>query len=310
MPASVQGPDLKSQDPRRMPCSRTQIAMCHEEQLGTPGRPNGVPLALAITGRLDVERLARALTAVIEEHRALRTRLSDRDGLPMRVAGTPAHVDLNLIGACGRELARVIAERSHARLDPTREPIALTLVRGETGIHTLIAVFHQALVDDRSKDIFVADLARAYDLALGEPDSYGQRPDHESSFLAAERASIADDQEAARKLWAPVLGELSEQLELPPAAHAAERTLCGTDRAIPIDVPPRTWDPLRELASALGSSLETLLLAAVQTLQFIYAGRYGGIVATLVALDARADEAAGAIGMFTNEAPLALPASS
>ena len=71
------------------PLSFAQQRLWFLDQLD-PAKPYyNLPLALRLTGELDVPALSRALDAIVSRHEALRTTYSTREGEPLQVIGPP-----------------------------------------------------------------------------------------------------------------------------------------------------------------------------------------------------------------------------
>jgi Condensation domain len=99
-PAGKEGKPLRavSRIPRRppgmerIPLSGVQMQMWFLDQL-VPGSPAyHIPRALRLTGELDVDLLARAITDVVRRHEILRTAYVYADGAPWQVV-TPVAID-------------------------------------------------------------------------------------------------------------------------------------------------------------------------------------------------------------------------
>jgi len=279
-------------------CTRTQEAVWFGEQVSDLAAGNNLPMTIELLGQLDEAALAAAVAAVAAAQPALRTSFSVRDGrLRRRVEETAApmlaHVEL-----AEDELAARVERESRVPLDLLERPWRVELLRTPRR-RVLFAVFHHAIFDGPSKDLFAAQCAEAYAaLAAGvEPNLPLGRDD----AVAAERDGIERLAPEAVALWDELLPRVRDALTFAPLPGAASRARPEAHR-FELELPERL--ALDRAAERCGVSLFTLLTGAVQLLQHAYAGRADGDVATLVPFGVRDAESAGTIGMFANELPL------
>ncbi|MGW3409407.1 AMP-binding protein [Streptomyces sp. NPDC000888] len=133
-----------------------------------PDAPGHVAISrIEITGALDPERLARALTAVVAAHPALRTTFPRRAGRPLRSVSEPGVAAPPLVLAQGHsdegELTRELVARVQ---DLEGGPLfAAGLLGGGVGAeaHLLLVAVHHIVYDGRSEEVLVGDLAAAYE---------------------------------------------------------------------------------------------------------------------------------------------------
>lgn len=289
------------------PASREQEGLWLLEQSRTIGAANNLPFALTLEGDLDPERLRRAFGRLVERQPALRTELRVSGGRleARQLLQAPPSVELEAIEVADEsEAAARAAERCRRRLDPLRwPPYRVSLVSGPDERHLLLVVAHHCVVDGGSLEPLLGDLMTLYRwLGGGPPAAAPPTGDLLSGLAEHERNVVEADVEPAEAYWPALLGAIEDTLPLPRVAQPAG----GPDRvtSAEFELTASLRGGLRELAEACDTSVFTVLLAALQVLQYRYAGGGDGGVATAVAMDARSREARGVAGMFANEAPL------
>ncbi|MFC8538553.1 amino acid adenylation domain-containing protein, partial [Streptomyces sp. NPDC057249] len=125
-----------------------------------------VPMAVRLEGTLDADALEAALNDVIERHAPLRTLYETVDGEPHQriLPAAEARLRMGRREVAAEELDRAVAGAGRHVFDLRSElPLSVTLFRlGET-THHLVVVLHHIATDGRSSEVYVTDLARAYE---------------------------------------------------------------------------------------------------------------------------------------------------
>ncbi len=283
-----------------------------------PGLPTyNIPLALLLTGPLDVAALGRAVDRLIERHEPLRSRLlANAEGRPVQVIDPPPTGALEVVDLSGLEpgerqgRAREFFETEASRPFVLAEgPLArvwlLTLSPGES---MLMTVVHHTVFDAWSGGLFIRELAALYAAeATGEP-----------SGLAEMRVQYADYALWQRdRLQGASLDELEDYWR---------RTLTGfqtlqfpTDRTRPVldnfdgAVEPRETDlallnGLRELSRREGTTLFVVLMAGMLALLQRYTGQTNLVIGTASANRDKRD-LAPLIGFLVNALPVRVDSS-
>lgn len=293
---SVSSPPLR--------CTRLQIGLRRIEQTLGVGAFDSMPVAIALTGSLDRDRLQVALSDVIADEPALRTRLYEHDGSLYRLIVEPRAVETApLVEQSMVTVGDAVAARSTVSLNPARQTFARWLLRLGPGEHVLLAVFHRALVDECSKELFVDRLAAAYAQRGSQRGRGRGLPDAYSTYAEVEQATVERKNDFARRHWGPRLEQLTDQVPFSDSVSTRGVDCTAHGDAIRFTIPADTSDRITSLAQAHQVSKAAVLLACVRLLHWIYGGRRDGAVATLVFADARPPDLRQAIGMFTNEMP-------
>lgn len=220
-----------------------------------------MPFALWFDGPLDEPAMLAACEAVVARHPILRSAFEERDG------------DLHIVPAADPPAIGFVAE--DGPFDVARGPLArFALTRVSPTRHRLLFVAHHLVFDGVSKDLLVADLARAYAGATltPRPMPYGQT--------------------------API----------PPEAVAYWKEHWRESPAVVIDglpVTPRTGGP-----ETVDVTLDLPGLAELTRFEVFLAGvhallhRYGNAEAAVaVAMSTRDERTRDDIGMFATELP-------
>jgi amino acid adenylation domain-containing protein len=228
------------------------------------------PLALTLTGDLDVELLRRCLDELVERHEALRTTLSG-DGTKLCVASSGSmrldYEDVSTLEPGARERALGTARgRAVAReFDLVEGPLVrCDLLRLSPNVHVLIIVAHHVICDGTSLNILTNELAELYS-AQKRGEAPALPPATPFCDYAELRASEAKSREAADDLayWKALYASLPQPIELPPDyPRPPERTYAADRLDVALD--PNLVRDLKSTASRQGASLTTLLFAAFQ----------------------------------------------
>ncbi|GIH77653.1 condensation domain-containing protein [Planobispora longispora] len=307
------------------------------EQTGAAGTAYHMPLLVHLRGEPDPSassevgmssrgdtagsELLAACAAVVDRHPMLGSVVAEAGGglrlapgvpVPVRrmraawpgtgrafTAGDPAGVsgaDGHAAGAAGASVAdghaagdpdtwpEAVRREVFAPFDLEKGPLArFTLIETGPGRHTLAFTAHHLVFDGHSKDILVRDLA-----ALHNGERLAPLPalDHGR----AERERVAAELPAAREFWGARWREPGETV-VRGRALRSRRAAGGRTLRFPVNLTP---------VAGL-TRFETFLAA----LHALLAGYGNADVTTAVDLSTRPPEAAGHIGVFVNELPVA-----
>ncbi|WP_440099570.1 condensation domain-containing protein [Streptosporangium sp. H16] len=221
----------------------------------------------------------------------------------------------------GRAVRAAVREEILREFDLEKGPLArFTLFGIDPGRHLLLFVAHHLVFDGQSKDILVRDLAAFYN---GEPPPPLPALDHGR----AERERVAALLPGAREFWKPRWRDPGETVVLGRALRSrragegrvlrftVDPSITSRSSSVPSSGPSSASGPSSDSPSASGpssalpSGTQTpgltrfeVLLAALHTLLLGYGNT---AVTTAVDLSTRPPEAAGHIGLFVNELPVA-----
>ncbi|MEV6975754.1 amino acid adenylation domain-containing protein [Kitasatospora sp. NPDC093806] len=297
--------------PRRDPGAPVPLSFAQEQiwlaqQLEPASAAYNVPMAVACSGPLDVERLAGAFRTVIARHEVLRTTFATgADGAPVQLV-QPAGgfelpvTDLRATGEADGVEARVrelLAAEAHTPFDLAAGPLLrAALLRTGEQEHVLLLTIHHIAADAWSVNVLLAELAAAYRADGGGflpelPVQYGD-------FAAWQRGRMAGPgYQESLDHWRQRLSGLADT---PPPATAAGRPAGGAGAGShSLELSAEVTAGLRALAAAHRTTLFTVALAALQVLLHRYGGGTEPVVATPVGGRERT-ELEGLIGCFVN----------
>lgn len=289
------GGGLPVQPPGPVPLAPGQAGIWFSEQL-RPGTPRyNVPLAVRLTGPLDVDALRAALDAVTARHEALRTVFRLRpDGEPVQQTAPAAPVALPVTDVTEAELPQALRTAAEQPFDLERGPLLRAcLHRIATRRHVLLVTVHHIVLDGWSGGLLLADLARAY---AGELPAGGAAPAFRDVAAWQHGRLAAGELDGQLGYWRQRLAGLPD-LEIPgdrqrPAdrdwrAHSVRREL-----------PAATAAAVRRLATAHDTTPFTVLLAAYGTFLHRLTGQDDFAVGVPVAGRERTD-LESVVGLFT-----------
>src|SRR5436190_16000829 len=84
-------------EPKRLPLSFAQERLWFLAELDPENPSYNVPVALRLTGKLDVAALEKSINAIVERHETLRTTFAAVDGEPFQFVSGGATTTLELI---------------------------------------------------------------------------------------------------------------------------------------------------------------------------------------------------------------------
>ena len=131
------------------------------------------PLALRMSGAVDMAALDEAYTALVERHEALRTTFTGRggrltqlihDAQPMRIT----QIDLRAEADPSAAAHAALTVDLRTSVDPTEWPVRATMWRAGENEHVLCLNMHHLVTDDWSCSVLARDLGLLYRRARGE----------------------------------------------------------------------------------------------------------------------------------------------
>lgn len=293
-----------------VPLSFAQQRLWFLHQL-EPGSPlYNMPMAVRLSGRLDVEALRRALNAIVERHEALRTHFEAADGIPVQVVREAVAMALPVVGLGEREwpngerhaeVQRLLNEEARRPFDLTRDlPLRAFLLRLDEAEHVLLVTMHHIASDGWSWGVFCQELAVFYEsFSEGRPASLPELPIQYADYAVWQRQWLKGPVlEKQMAYWKKQLAGMPENLDLPTdRPRPAVQTFQG--RWESLELPSRLKEQLHELGRREGATLFMTLLAAFQTLLHRYTRQTDLLVGTPVAGRTQ-KETEGLIGFFIN----------
>ena len=265
---------------------------------------------LRIRGALDIQRLERAVNAVVARHDALRSTFPMRDErpvcriLPVVRLALGAPLDLGHLPEQGRDplverFARNLAEQP---FDLVEGPLIRgSLIRISADEHVLLIGTHHLVADGWSLRVFLAEVGAYY----ADPEALLPPAPQYTDFVRSQRSKLAGP-EAAEQLeyWRGHLEGAPDVLDLHPGG-LRPRAKGTVGARLAIDLDPALSRLVRQRAAEAGATTAGVLLAAFGVTLSRYADRDDLIVGT--GGEGRPDERyEAAMGFFANTLPLRL----
>jgi amino acid adenylation domain-containing protein len=294
-----------------LPLSFSQQRLFFLDQLDPGAATYNMPLAVRLSGTLNVAALERSLRAVLQRHETLRTNLVLHDGAPHQEIGEPDRFDLPV-----DDLATVPDAEREARVrqltsEEVRRPFDLRrdaklrarLLRLGEAEHVLVLAVHHVASDGTSLGILVREMAALYEaFAAGKPSPLAPLPIQYADYaLWQHRYLQGPVLDAQLGYWKQQLAELPV-LELPTdRPRPARPTHHGAGESLLLSA--RLSEMLLQLSREENVTLFMTLLAAFQLLLSRLSGQDDVVVGTPIAGRHRAGTE-GLIGVFLNNLAL------
>ncbi len=249
----------------------------------SPGNPAyHIPLAVRLTGQLDVDALAQSLNAVVARHESLRTTFAAVSGRPHQVIAPGLTVplpllDLRDVPAAGREAVaqQRLMEEVQRPFDLAQGPLIRALLLRLTDTeHIALWTVHHIVSDVWSMTVLLGEMAALYRAFVGgQPAALPALPFQYADFVHWQRAWLQ------KEVLAEPLTYWQRQL-----ADAPTEPMLPTDQPRPrvqrfqgdyqsFTLPPDLSTSLGDLSRETGATLFMTLLAAFKVLLYRYSGQ-------------------------------------
>ncbi len=258
-----------------------------------------VQLTIALSGRLDQDRLRDAVNTVVTRHPNLAARFADKFDVPMQIIPADPVVPWRYVdlGAGGPDLdervGQVCAAERAAVCDVVNQPaFRAVLIRTATEQHRLVLTNHHLVLDGWSLPILLAEMFASY---------YGQWLPAPVPYRRYIAWLAGRDLDAARAAW----GEVLSGFTTPTLVGAAGHLEPGRRGVASFQVSEKTTRALNELARSRHTTVSTVLQAAYARLLMSLTGQPDVAFGTTVS--GRPAEVVGAdsmVGLFINTVPV------
>ncbi len=303
---------VAGQRPERIPLSPAQQRMWFLNRFDTESTAYNIPVAIRLTGDLDVAALGQAFTDVVVRHEILRTIYPQPADAadPVQVILPPGHsevpqLEVRTVDAAEVESA-VLELVSTTTFDVTAEvPVRAVLFRVADAEFVLAMVVDHIAGDGYSGGPLTRDLASAYAArALGQAPDWSPLAVQYADYTLWHRALLGSADQpgsmAAEQIayWRRTLANLPDQLELPTdRPRPAVQSFAGGRVELHIDA--RAHAALAGLARAEGATLFMVVHTALAVLLARLSGADDIAIGTPIAGRGEAvlDDL---IGMFVN----------
>ena len=297
-PTSIPRPDP-------VPLSFSQHRMWFLNRFDPSAGTYVIPLALRLTGELDVDSLELALHDVVDRHEVLRTVYPECGESPRQLVRSAEHVPRPL-RRVGQDPLDVIDELTATPFDVRSDaPIRTAVVEIDRTRHVLVVVLHHIAADGWSLAPLTRDIVTAYSTRrTGTPPYSAPLPIQYADFAVWQRETLGDPGDPQSVLgtqlgyWRSRLAGLEPELDLPTDRPRPPEPSFTGDR-VHLDIDADTTAALRDLAAAHHATLFMVVRAAFALALSRWSGTTDIAVGTAVAGRTQ-PELDDLVGMFVN----------
>src|SRR3954463_8906898 len=145
------------------PLSFAQQRLWFLDQLDPNNPLFNVPVALRLSGTLDVPALQRSLGEILRRHESLRTTFPTEGGQPVQVVSPESSFHLPVVPAAEEEARQRASQEAQKPFDLARGPLVRgSLLRLGEREHVLLLTMHHIVSDGWSLGILIRELAALY----------------------------------------------------------------------------------------------------------------------------------------------------
>ncbi|MFI9511284.1 amino acid adenylation domain-containing protein [Nocardia sp. NPDC052566] len=261
--------------PEPLPLSFAQQRLWFLHQLEGPSATYNIPMAVKLTGAIDIPALVAAIGDVIERHEVLRTVYIERDGVSAQHILEPGAVEapVAVVDASAELVTDSVATAAGYRFDLEREiPVRATVIdRGSEGV-VLVLVVHHIATDGSSMVPLARDVFNAYAARRnGNPPAWVRLPVQYADYTLWQRELLGEAESAesliAQQLafWQAELAGLPEVIELPTDRPRPKIASYQGD-TVRFEVPSEVRARLETMAHAQGVTVSMLVHAGLAIL--------------------------------------------
>ncbi|WP_156511157.1 non-ribosomal peptide synthetase, partial [Nocardia rhamnosiphila] len=211
--------------PERVPLSLAQQRMWFLNQFDTDSAAYNLPVAVRLTGDLDIAALEQAVADVVGRHETLRTVYPAQDGRPYQLVLPVGEVapDLTAVAVPADELRARAVEVMSAGFDVSAEvPLRVALFHPGGDEHVLVFVMHHISADGWSMGPLTRDLVAAYaSRAAGSAPVWSPPAVQYADYSLWQREVLGSEDDPASLVsaqadyWRRALAGLPDELNLP-----------------------------------------------------------------------------------------------
>ncbi|MBT2748500.1 amino acid adenylation domain-containing protein, partial [Lysobacter sp. ISL-42] len=293
-----------------LPLSWAQQRLWFLDQLDhSAGAAYHMPVALQLSGELDLSALRNSLDRIVARHENLRTRFVSQSGAPVQVID-PADTGFalnqsDLRGLSADEQAAAVRtqsrEEARAPFDMAQGPLIRgRLLRLSEHEHVLLVTQHHIVSDGWSIGVLVQEVTALYDaFRQGKPDPLPPLPIQYADYAAWQRGWLQGETlQRQSNYWRERLRGAPAVLELPADRPRPPVQSYAGDR-VPVRLSSALSAQLRSLSQRHGTTIFMTLLAGWSILLSRLSGQSEVVVGSPVANRQRR-ELEPLIGFFVN----------
>jgi acyl carrier protein len=283
--------------------AQQRLWLTHQSSAGSTA--HNTPVAIRLSGSLDVEVLRRALTQIVRRHEILRTTFAEIDGEPQQIIAAPSEVnlpldDLSNFGVEEREAALRRRIDNAEPFDLSRGPLLKAeVLKMADEEHVLILNMHRIIADRWSSGVLVKEVGTLYGaFVAGRESPLAELPIQYADYAVWQREQMQGDVlEELLDYWRVQLAGAPSVLELPAVySHTPEQMFI---QSVPFALTAKLTEALKDISQREGATLFMTLLACWQLFLACYTGQDDIVVGSPIANRTRA-RVEDLIGLFAN----------
>ncbi|MDI9894478.1 non-ribosomal peptide synthase/polyketide synthase [Rhodococcus sp. IEGM 1381] len=262
--------------PHRIPLSAAQSRLWFLHRLEGASATYNIPVALRLTGRLDIDSLTAALGDVMDRHEALRTTVGNDEEGAYQCIRTEVEIVPEFVTATESTLRPMLRDAAGTAIDIENElPLRVTVFDLGDEAYVLLIVLHHIAGDGASTGPLAADLVAAYS-SRSETGSaplwaplgvqYADYTLWQQRYFGAE---VDANSRIASQLafWRATLAGLPDELELPLDRRRPARSERGhAGESIGFAVPADVHRRIENIAAQHSASPFMVVHAALSVL--------------------------------------------
>ncbi|HEY9859187.1 MAG TPA: amino acid adenylation domain-containing protein, partial [Candidatus Obscuribacterales bacterium] len=283
-----------------------------------PGNPfYNIPIAVKLSGVLEITALEQSFREIMQRHASLRTTFTTAEGEPVQAIASHlpfalSFVDLQALSPTEQtvEVQRLIAQEVQHAFDLSQGPLLrATLLKLSNAEHILLLNIHHIVSDAWSMGVLVRELADLYVAFVNQaPSPLAPLPIQYPDFALWQQQWLQGDRyQAQLNYWKQKLGGKLPILAL-PTDHPRPPVQSFRGASQTIQLSKALSEKLRSLSHQEGVTLFMTLLTAFEALLHWYTGQEDLVVGTDIA-NRHPVETEGLIGFFVNQLVLRTDAS-
>ncbi len=299
---------------RDLPLSFAQERLWFLHQLEPASPAYNIPIALWLSGGLEIPALAAALREIVRRHEVLRTTFPAAGGVAVQLIAAEPALDLPVVDLSGLvaderdRAARGLATREARRpFDLAAGPLVrVVLLRLAGDDHIGLLTCHHIVSDGWSMSVLTRELGALYEAFTGgRPSPLPGLAVQYADYACWQRRWLSGEVlEAQIARWRQRLADSPELLELPTdRPRPAVQSFRGG--ALPVALPGPLAAEVRLLARREGATLFMVLLAAYAALLSRYSRQEDLVIGSPIA-NRNQVEIEPLIGFFVNTLALRL----
>jgi len=250
--------------PERVPLSLAQQRMWFLNRFDTLSSANNIPVAIRLSGLLDVAALQAAVSDVVARHEILRTVYPEVDGVGFQevLSADRVRLDLSPVAVSESDVVGAVTEFLSTGFDVAVEvPVRARLFAVSESEFVLAMVVHHISGDGVSMGPLTRDVMVAYEArSRGEVPGWAPLAVQYADYALWQRETLGSEDDAGSLIsrqigfWESALAGLPDQLDLPadrPRPAVASNRGAAYSFVIDRDVHVSLSDAARESNSSL-----------------------------------------------------------